>query len=242
MGEGTTNSKVDICIPTYYASEETPRVLRALIHSINDQDYDNIVVCAAVQSVGDAEKNKAIMSVLAECTKECIAIGNNQHGPAGNTRAAINLGHGEYVKIMNHDDLLDRPDAISAMVNKLQSTSAQWLVNACQHTDAAGEVRNRLHVPFFPGVKALIEGQNRLGCPSVVMYERSLNIDFDPNLALCMDCDMWIQLFHQAGAPDILNTPHIVVRMWEQQLSNQLDYASSLETDKSYMRNKYGYA
>ena len=84
--------------------------------------------------------------------------------------------------------------------------------------------------------------ENPPGCPSVAMFRASMMPECDPNLQLCMDCDLWIQLYKKAGAPIIRRTPDVVIRMWDDQLSNQLDYARALETDKVYMRQKYGYS
>ena len=73
------------------------------------------------------------------------------------------------------------------------------------------------------------------------MFERAIAPECDPRLLLCLDCDLWIQLYQTAGAPIIRNVPDIVIRMWDDQLSKQLDYARALETDKVYLRKKYGY-
>ena len=161
--------------------------------------------------------------------------------PANNTHAAMHRGEGKYIKIMNQDDFLDSPTTISEMVDELENNEARWLVNTCIHTDEYGEKRERLHHPYWPGEKGMVEGINRFGCPSVSMFERSVMPELDPGLLLCMDCDMWIQLYRKAGAPIIRNVPDVVVRMWENQLSNKLDYARALETDKVYLRAKYGY-
>ena len=237
-----TNPQVDICIPTYYAHPETPRVLQHLVDSINEQSYDNIAVCTALQSGATPDENHELTSALGSLTKQACCIVNDHPGPANNTNAAITLGHGKYVKIMNHDDFLDDKDAIAKMVAILEANPGRWLVTACEHTDSAGAIRNRLHQPFWPGEKNMVEGVNRLGCPSVAIFPRDIAPWCDPDLALCMDCAMWIDLARAGGEPLILREPLVVIRGWEANLSNQINYAQCLETDKRYMRSKYGHA
>lgn len=233
---------VSICIPVYYSGPDVPRVLKELLDSIESQDYANIQTYVSIQET-TYEEAMELCSVMA--TRGIIVAMPTAEvdGPAKNTNHAMSLSSGDgYIKIMNQDDFLDSPTAISEMVEMLEGEDQQWLVNACIHTDADGQVRERPHVPFWPGEKGMVEGINRFGCPSVVMFHNSIMPDCDPELELCMDCDMWIQLYKNGGAPAIRYVHDVVIRMWPNQLSNQINYERALETDKIYMRKKYGYA
>jgi hypothetical protein len=235
---------VSICIPIYYSGPETPRVLGELIHSINIQTYSSILVLASIQPSEDIAGNKRMMSELSKCTKECRVIGCSGRGPAANTNSAIglgvNCGH-RYIKIMNQDDLLDSRTAIADMVATLEKSDAKWLASMCTHTDSEGVKRERPHQPRWPGEKAMVEGVNQIGCPSAIMFDSSLTLKCDPKILYAMDCDMWIQLYRQAGPPAIHLLPDVVVRMWESQLTQNLDIPKQLESDKRAMRMKYGY-
>ncbi len=235
---------VSICVPVYYSGTETARVLEKLLVSIREQDYPQhrLDICLSLQR--SEIKNSQSLAYLHD-KYGCYTIYPlaDVDGPAKNTNSALSLACDEdYIKIMNQDDFLDSPTAISEMVAELEGSDARWLVNACIHTDSDGTVRERPHYPYWPGEKGMVEGVNRFGCPSVVMFEASGKPRCDPGLILCMDCDLWIQLYRTLGAPILRNVPDVVIRMWDDQLSNQLDYGKSLEIDKIYMRSKYGYA
>lgn len=233
---------VSICIPVYYSGLDVPRVLKELLDSIESQNYTNIQICVSIQET-TYEQAMEICEVMATRGILVAMPTAEVDGPAKNTNHAMSLVDGDgYIKIMNQDDFLDSATAISDMVDMLEGTDQRWLVNACIHTDADGQVRERPHTPFWPGEKGMVEGINRFGCPSVVMFHKSIMPDCDPELELCMDCDMWIQLYKSGGAPAIRNIHDVVIRMWASQLSNQINYGRALETDKIYMRKKYGYS
>jgi len=234
---------VSICIPVYYSGPEIPRVLDILLTSIEAQDYPRIHTILSIQACDEAEYVDKLSEVVSQrgCTIFYPLI-SSVNGPAENTNSAIAFAaHDGYTKIMNQDDFLDSVTTISEMVEAIETSESEWLVNSCIHTDSVGEKRERLHVPSWPGEKGMVEGINRIGCPSVSMFKTKIRPECDTNLVLCLDCDMWIQLYRKAGAPVIRNVPDVVIRMWDNQLSNQINYARSLEADKIYMRKKYGY-
>ena len=88
----------------------------------------------------------------------------------------------------------------------------------------------------------MVEGINSIGCPSVVVFERSLGLRCDTSLKYAMDCSMWIDLFRAGGEPVILSDVAVVIRMWANQLTNQINVAQQLEKDKITMRKKYGHS
>ncbi len=234
---------VNVCIPVYYSGPEVPRVLDELLTSIEAQDYPFIKTIVSIQETTQKESWELFKVMATRGIVVSVPVPEDEvNGPAKNTNHAVTLSYEGYIKIMNQDDFLDSENTIREMVEMLEGSEHRWLANTCVHTDSEGIKRERVHTPFWPSEKGLVEGINRIGCPSVSMIHSSIMPECDPNLVLCMDCDMWIQLYHKAGMPVIRNVPDVVIRMWDQQLSNQIDYARALETDKIYMRQKYGYA
>lgn len=244
MGEGTEHPQVGICIPVYYSGPVVPRVLERLLVSIQAQDYPRHRLHTFISL------QKCDLGAFAEIAKLTNQYGcnsihpmSNVKGPAMNTNSAMEFGRGvDYIKIMNQDDFLEHSDAITEMVKALQTSGKKWLASACSHTDSLGNIRERIHTPSWPGEKGMVEGMNRIGCPSVVMFSTELSLVCDPNVLYAMDCDMWIQLFRQDGPPVIYTRPSVVVRMWENQLTQNLDIPRQLEMDKAAMRKKYGYS
>lgn len=246
----TERPQIGICIPVYYSGPEVPRVLDELLTSVEAQDYPqhcrhifiSVQKCHDWQFVEIAQVLNKTLPVGRRAVHAIIQSDENLKGPAMNTNAAIKFaGAVDYIKIMNQDDLLDGPKALTGMVDALENSQAKWLANACLHTNSGGVVRERLHIPTWPGEKAMVEGVNRIGCPSVVMFDASLALECDTDILYAMDCDMWIQLFRQAGLPAVRNITDVVIRMWDNQLTENLNIPRQLEQDKAMMRRKYGY-
>lgn len=235
---------VGICIPVYYSGPDVLRVLERLLISIQAQDYPygRLHTFVSLQHC-DLDAFARMATLLTRYQINTIYPQDNVKGPAMNTNSAMSIATGcDFIKIMNQDDFLEHSDAISSMVGAMQATGAKWLASACTHTDSLGNKRERLHVPSWPGERAMVEGVNHIGCPSVIMFSSELKLECDPNVLYAMDCDMWIQLFRQGGTPFIYQKPAVVVRMWDNQLTRNLNVPRQLELDKTAMRKKYGYS
>jgi glycosyltransferase involved in cell wall biosynthesis len=236
----TQNCLVSICVPTYHAHGEQDRILKRLIKSVREQNYPNIELVISDQDAVPEDGRKRYAFQDGKINVKYIAYDGPQTS-AHNTNNAILNASGDYVMILNHDDFLYHDNAIGNMVTLLENQKAGWVATACLHTDAHETVIDRPHCPWWPGEKSLVEGVNTIGCPSVVMFRRDLGLECTTGLALCMDCSMWLDLYRKAGPPAILANVSVVVRMWPMQLSNQINYAQSLEDDKVKLRKKYGY-
>lgn len=246
--------QVSICIPVYYSGPEVPRVLDKLLTTIDYQDYphDRLHVMISIQQckLNQFAELTSVMCAPRDVPwnpskqRACNSItpGPEVNSPATNTNSALSLAADTgYIKIMNQDDMLNSHSAISNMVATLEGSDAKWLASACCHTDAKGEKRERYHMPFWPGEKNMVEAMNRIGCPSVIMFDASLKTRFDPHpdINYAMDCCFYIDLQREAGLPVIHPKPDVVVRMWDNQLSNQMNIPQQIELSKKYMRKKY---
>lgn len=233
---------VSVCVPTYHANGEQERILRRLIKSINEQVYPNIELVISDQAALPGKQQTIRELVDGKIRVKYLAFEDKSGISAYNTNNAILNASGDLINILNHDDFYYHPTALSEMVAKLEETGRGWLAAACMHTNANETVIERLHTPYWPGERSMVEGANHIGCPSVVLYRKSLNLKCDPNVIYGMDCDMWIQLFRASGEPAAIHSPAVVIRMWDQQFTQQMNTARQLELDKAEMRKKYGYS
>lgn len=224
--------KVSICIPTYDANGAGPVVLNRLIQSVQEQSFDDYEIIVS--------NHDAKLDFEAQGHK-VFAYKENKGSSAHNTNNAIRHATGKYIKIMNHDDFFYHENVLRDLVHHMEEGNHKWGVVQCIHTDAQETQYYNHHIPHWPGEKAMVEGVNRIGCPSVGIFERSLGVECVSDLDLCLDCALWIDLFRVGGAPYIHPDVGVVIRMWEQQLSNQINYAQALEGDKVKLRAKYGY-
>lgn len=227
--------KVSICVPTYFYNGHQDRLLNRLIESIKIQTYHNIELVISDQDPNE-DREKDIRKL-----GKYLSFKDNSGISAHNTNNAITHATGDLIHILNSDDFYYHKDALSDMVTELQKTKRGWVAAACLHTDDYETNLNRLHIPSWPGEKNMVEGINRIGAPSVVLFKRELGLRCDPVVVYAMDCDLWLQAFRKSGEPAILNNPAVVIRMWSQQFTSKLNIPKQLELDKAAMRAKYGY-
>ncbi len=116
---------VSIVIPTY----ETPEnYLRELIETVQAQSYSNFELCLA-----DGSSSDAVMLVAEEYAKMDTRIRYHKleknGGISENTNGGFAMAKGEYIALMDHDDLLT-PNALYEMVKKLNEAytieERQW--------------------------------------------------------------------------------------------------------------------
>lgn len=106
---------VSIVVPLYCTNET---FLREMIGSVQAQSYENWELCLADGS--PKEEAVRLEAVVRECagedTRICYRRLEKNLGIAGNTNAAIAMAHGEWIALLDHDDLL-APDALYETVH-----------------------------------------------------------------------------------------------------------------------------
>tara|TARA_R110002126_G_C10490983_1_gene504832 strand:- start:67362 stop:68078 length:717 start_codon:yes stop_codon:yes gene_type:complete len=233
---------VSICVPTYHAKGEQERILSRLIISVKEQVYPNIELVISDQD-GTPKKEQSILKFLdGKVTLKYLTFKDDSGISAYNTNNALAHATGEYVQILNHDDFFYHENALRDAIPLLQSSGKKWLAATCLHTDDYETYLDRLHTPHWKTEKDMVEGVNSIGCPSVVVFERLLGLKCSEDIVYAMDCDLWIQAFRAAGDPVILPDVAVVIRMWKNQFTNQMNTAKMLEEDKAKMRKKYGHS
>ncbi len=97
-----------LLVPAYKTKEKH---LRAMIESVIEQSYQNWQLCIADGS----EDQGSIGHILEEYHKKdqrvCYKINEKNLGISGNTNEALKLAEGDYIVLLDHDDLL-APDAL----------------------------------------------------------------------------------------------------------------------------------
>ncbi|MDO5573945.1 MAG: glycosyltransferase [bacterium] len=114
--------KISILVPAY----ETPPVfLREMIESVIAQSYTDWELCIADGSRSDTVKN-CVMDMVG---RYCAEIGScrikyqkldKNYGISVNSNKALEMANGDYVGLLDHDDLL-APDALFETVSILQT-------------------------------------------------------------------------------------------------------------------------
>ena len=95
--------KISIVVPTY----RTPIVfLREMIDSVRAQTYPNWELCIGDGSEGDQELVDTLAEYAAQDERIKYQVLEKNLGIAGNTNGALALATGDYIGLLDHDDVL----------------------------------------------------------------------------------------------------------------------------------------
>lgn len=107
---------ISILVPTY----NTPlKYLHEMIESVQSQTYGKWELCIADGSCGNKELEEAFESYAKKDARIKYVLLDSNKGISENTNGAIPLATGDYIALLDHDDVL-APNALSEMVQALQ--------------------------------------------------------------------------------------------------------------------------
>lgn len=108
--------KISILVPTY----NTPKkLLHEMIDSVIAQTYSNFELCIADGSQGNEEVKKILEEYSNKDNRVKYSILKRNSGIAENTNGALSIATGEYIGLLDHDDMLE-PNALYEVVKCLQ--------------------------------------------------------------------------------------------------------------------------
>lgn len=111
----TYRPKISIIVPVY----NTPLdFLDEMIQSVKDQTYTNWELCLGNGSGENKELNAALKRYASEDSRIKWEVLKENKGISGNTNAALALASGDFIALLDHDDLL-APDALYEVVKVL---------------------------------------------------------------------------------------------------------------------------
>ena len=99
---------ISIVVPVYRTPE---KYLREMIASVRTQSYENWELCLADGSGGCKETEEILREFGEQDQRIRYEILGENRGIAGNTNAALSMAKGEWVGLMDHDDVLE-PSAL----------------------------------------------------------------------------------------------------------------------------------
>lgn len=92
--------KISILVPMYHTPE---KFFEELVDSLIDQTYSNWELCLAD---GSEEENKQIVKIASKDTRIKYQFLNSNKGISANTNAALKMATGDYIALLDHDDIL----------------------------------------------------------------------------------------------------------------------------------------
>ena len=110
----TYEPKISIIVPAYKTPEN---FLNQMIDSVENQSYQNYELCIADGSVDSKEVENVLKSRQALNDKIKYTVLDQNYGISGNTNAALELATGDYIALLDHDDVL----ALSALYEVVEA-------------------------------------------------------------------------------------------------------------------------
>lgn len=103
---------ISIIVPTYKTPE---KFLKEMIDSVRNQSYENWELCIGDGSVTEDTVKNVVESYQKKDKRIKMICLSENLGIAGNTNAALSIATGDYIALLDHDDIL-APDALYEVV------------------------------------------------------------------------------------------------------------------------------
>ena len=197
---------ISVVLPVY---NTTPEYLRACLDSVLDQTYDNWQLCIADDLSPEAAPRQIIKEYAQRDSRISFVFRSEQGGIANCTNSALELADGEFLALLDHDDLLP-PHALYMVVNELDYNPELDLIFSDE------DKIDEFGVRFGPHFKSdfnyeLLLGQNcisHLGVyrASVVKELGGLREGFDGS----QDHDLALRVVKHSKPSRIAHIPHIL--------------------------------
>ncbi len=133
--------RFSIIVPLY---NTPPDLLRAMVGSVMAQTYPNWELCMADGSANDTDLG-AIVHAFGDSRIKYKKLDRNE-GISGNSNAALEMAEGDYIALLDHDDMLT-PHALYSYARRLDEDSGYDFIYSDE--DKITEDGSRRMDPFF---------------------------------------------------------------------------------------------
>ena len=225
--------RVSFCIPTHDGNSRCQNYLFDIFHALSQQSNKNFNVWISDHSESD--------KVLNACTEygdlfDIMYIPNKDHvgNISANTNNALQNADGDILKVLFSDDFILTNNLVEEL-DKAFTDNVDWAVTGYAHTLDDGQTHYNPKIPYYND--RLLEGVNTLSSPSILAMRKGIDMYFDEQLTMLMDCDMYYRLYKYHGDPVILKDYHISNR--EHKTQTQRTYEHLLPKEIEYLKKKH---
>jgi GT2 family glycosyltransferase len=212
---------VSVLLPSFRTHTD---ILQETINSVKNQSYTNWELCIADDASGIPALTALLEKEAAEGPRIRFVARPERGGISAASNDALNMASGEYVALLDHDDLLTE-DALFHLVSELQGkTRPAILYSDEDHIDESG----RRFSPFFKPDWSpdLILSENYV--THLMMFRRDLALSvggFRSEFDLSQDHDILLRMSEKANA--IVHVPRVLYH-WRTRLQS-MSRASTAE-------------
>jgi len=237
-------NKLSICIPTYNKegtkhneSYNNITMLLDLFESIAIQTFKDYETIISDHSIDDSVK------AICDEWKEIINIKyykfEEKYGSCeANLNNAMRKATGKYIKPMLQDDFFYNSTALEKMVAAMENGTDGWVVagSVCINENAKKNFYGYL-VPKIVSKEEMLEGNNYMGGPSVIMHKNE-DTFYDECLIWLMDVEFYCRLLDKYGNPYFIEDTFTVSRIRADGISNTMISSGIIEDEKKYCSDK----
>ncbi len=237
--------KVSVCIPTYNHAH----FLIDAIESVLAQTFTDIELIVVDNCSTD--NTKEVVDKIISVDRRVKYFCNEANiGPVKNLNRSLAYAHGEYVKILCADDMLE-PTCLEKEVNVLDHhprvvlvTSARLLVAKDLRTTGTLSYSDTFEiVDGFRAINRCLQHGNLIGEPSAVLFRRKLaGRGFEERYRQTIDLEMWFYLLEQgalASIPEALCKFRQHAEQWTKTNVRSLDFSDEFLLLKDYLGKSY---
>ncbi|MBP5254481.1 MAG: glycosyltransferase, partial [Lachnospiraceae bacterium] len=140
----TYRPKISLVVPAYRTPE---KFLLEMVDSVTRQTYDNWELCIADGSAPDTSVRDAVHRLREKDPRIRYTFLPGNRGISGNTNAALAMARGDWIALMDHDDIL-APSVLFEMVARMNEDPE----TDCIYTDE-DKITMDLSRCFYPSLK-----------------------------------------------------------------------------------------
>ena len=232
---------ISILVPLYNTQ---PTLLREMIDSVCAQTYERWELCLADGSEQSHSEVEAIVKEYQEKDSRIQYLRLEQNeGISANTNACASLATGEYLALLDHDDVLT-PDALFEMVRAINRTNADVLYSDEDKLSAQGKFYNPFYKPDWS--PDLLYSQMYVG--HLLVFRKCLFEQiggFDSSFNGSQDYDLMLRLSEKTN--QIVHVPKVLYSWREVETSTAANpdakpYAHTAGKNAldAHLKRKYG--
>ena len=211
------SNKVSICIPSY----KRTHFLKRLLDSILSQTYKNYEVI-----ISDDSDDNSVQDLVMEY-KDKMDIKYHRNSPAlgtpKNWMSAISKASGEWIKLIHDDDWFAEPDSLTAYIDAASAGNRFIFSGYNAYYEEREEYVNKtVNEAEFDMVQQhpfKLLYNNIIGPPSVLMFHKSVNEYYEPDMKWLVDIEYYISVLTKEKATYI-SKPLINMSYNDSQVTN----------------------
>ena len=231
---------ISICIPAY----ERPALLKRLLDSIAKQVFKDFEVIITDDS--STRDNEELL--FNTPYKFSIHYQRNTRplGTPANWLEGIKHASGQWIKIMHDDDWFTNQYALENFAAQLDEGADVLFSGYYSHDERSNQIKNKtISLPLFQSIKKdpyRLFANNFIGPPSVVLFRRSMQELYDPNLKWLVDLEAYVRMLRRYSCRYI-SLPLITMSYNDSQVTNSCFRNPEVEVPEAlFFYKKHGSA